>query len=161
MRRVIGIALSFLTWLAVLWTIYEEQHHLALYLGDPEIALGAAEYVDMAVGPVLIAYAIYEIFHAIGLTHALARYAAAHPAFDTLTVGLVAAFAWGVYRDLGHFHHLYLGGEGASPLGGDFDTLAAVFLALGVLKTGYHALLALRKLARLMRTPKASSAAPR
>lgn len=151
MKRAVGVMLSFLTWIAVLWTIYEEQHHLALYLGDPEIALGTAEYIDIVVGAVLIAYAIYEIFHAIGLTHALARYAAAHPAFDALTVGLVAAFAWGVYRDLGHFRHLYLGSEGTSPLGNDFDTLAAAFLALGVLKTSYHALLALRNLARLAR----------
>jgi hypothetical protein len=153
MKRFIGSVLGFLTWLAVLWTIYEEQHHLALYLGDPEIALGTPEYLDLAVGLVLLLYAIYEIFHAIGATSALDRTLAAHPAIDalTLTPALAAALGWGIYRDLGHFQHLYLGAEGTLPFGDDFDELAAAFLALRLLKTGHHALHAVKALARIGR----------
>jgi hypothetical protein len=151
MKRFIGGALSFLTWLAVLWTIYEEQHHLALYLGDREIALGTAEYLDIAVTATLLGYAIYEIFHAIGATRALDRYLAVHPAIDALTLALVAALGWGIYRDVSHFQHLYLGAEGTLPVGDDFDELAAAFLALGCLKTANHARHALRALARIGR----------
>ena len=42
MRSLMRGALRFLTWLAVLRTIYAEQHHLLLYVGDPEIAFGVA-----------------------------------------------------------------------------------------------------------------------
>lgn len=151
MKTALRAALAFLTWLAVLWTIYEEQHHLALYLGDPEIAFGLGEYIDVAVTLLLLGYAIYEIFHIVGATRHLDRYLAAHPAIDALTVVLVAALGWGVYRDLGHFQHLYLGAEGTLPIGDEFDETAAVLLALGVIKTGYHALHAMKGLARLAR----------
>ncbi|HLI22826.1 MAG TPA: hypothetical protein VKV32_17015 [Stellaceae bacterium] len=151
MKSLLRGALRLLTWLAVLWTIYEEQNHLALYLGDPEIALGLGEYLDIAATLLLLGYAIYEIFHFAGATHGIERYFAAHPALDALTLVLVAALGWGVYRDLGHFQHLYLGAEGSLPFGDDFDEAAAALLVLGVIKTGYHALHALRGLGRLGR----------
>lgn len=138
MKSFVRVILGVLTWVAVLWTIYEEQRHLALYLGDPEIAFGIAEYIDIAVTLILLAYATYEVFHFLGRTAPLNRYLAAHPAIDTLTIVLAAALGWGIYRDLGHFQHLYLGSEGTLPLGDDFDLLAALLLALGLLKTGYH-----------------------
>jgi hypothetical protein len=144
-------ALSFLTWLAVLWTIYQEQHHLLLYLGDREIALGAAEYIDIAATLILLGYAGYEIIHFVGATQAIDRALIAHPALDALTTVLVGALGWCIYRDTSHFHHLYLSTEGTLPFGDDFDELAAAFLLLGVLKTGYHALHAWRALGRLHR----------
>lgn len=151
MNFALRAALRILTWLAVLWTIYEEQHHLALYLGDPEIAFGATEYIDVAVTLVLLGYAIYEVFHFVGRAQRLERYLAAHPAIDALTVVLVAALGWGIYRDGGHFQHLYLSEEGGLPFGDDFDLAAAALLALGVVKTGYHALHAMQALIRLGR----------
>jgi hypothetical protein len=151
MRSMARAALSLLTWLAVLWTIYEEQHHLALYLGDPEVALGTGEYIDLAVTVLLLGYAVYEVCHFVGATRRLDRYLAAHPAIDALTVVLVAALGWGIYRDLGHFGHLYLGANGALPFSDDFDQIAAVLLALGAVKTGYHALHAVKALRRLHR----------
>jgi hypothetical protein len=149
MNSVLRSALRVLTWLAVLWTIYEEQHHLALYLGDPEVAFGIAEYVDIPVTAMLLGYAIYEVFHVAGATRRFDRTLAAHPAVDALTVVLVAALGWGIYRDLGHFQHLYLGAEGTLPFGDDFDVLAAALLVLGLVKTGYHALHAVQALGRL------------
>jgi len=137
----------------VAWTIYEEQRHLLLYIGDPEIAFGIAEYIDIAVTATLLAYAVYEIFHFVGATRALDRYVAAHPALDALTLLLLAALGWGIYRDITHFQHLYLGAETGLPLGEDFDVIAAALLALGALKTGYHGLHALRALTRLARRP--------
>lgn len=152
MKALLRGALTLLTWLAVVWTIYEEQHHLALYLGDPEVAFGMAEYVDVAVTLILLGYAIYEVFHVVGATRRVDRFLAAHPAVDTLTALLVVALGWGIYRDLGHFQHLYLGAEGALPFGDDFDELAAALLVLGLVKTGYHALHAMKALARLGRS---------
>ena len=135
----------------MVWTIYEEQRHLLLYIGDPEIAFGIAEYIDIAVTATLLAYAVYEIFHAAGATRALDRYVAAHPAIDALTLLLLAALGWGIFRDITHFQHLYLGRETGQPLSDDVDAIAAALLALGVLKTGNHGLHALRALARLLR----------
>jgi hypothetical protein len=149
MKTWAGRALGLLTWLAVVWTIYEEQHHLMLYLGDPEIAFGLGEYIDIAVTATLLLYAIYEVFHAIHATRALQHYLADHPAIDALTVWLVIALGWGVYRDLSHFHHLYLGGN--LPLGDEFDLAAAALLVLGVVKTGYHGWHAVQALMRLNR----------
>ncbi len=133
----------------MVWTIYEEQRHLLLYLGDPEIAFGIAEYIDIAVTATLLTYAVYEIFHVVGATRALDRYVAAHPAIDALTLLLLAALGWGIFRDITHFQHLYLGSESGLPLGEDFDVIAAALLALGVLKTANHGLHALRALTRL------------
>jgi len=149
MRSLLRATLRFLTWLAVLWTIYAEQHHLMLYVGDPEIAFGVAEYIDVAVTAILLVYAIYEVFHFIGATGALDRYVAAHPAIDALVPILLAALGWGIYRDVTHFRHLFLGAE---PFGDDLDEIAAIFLALGAIKTGYHGIRALRALAHLARS---------
>jgi hypothetical protein len=151
MKAVLRAALAFLTWLAVLWTIYEEQNHLALYLGDHAIAFGAAEYIDVVVTLLLLGYAVYEVFHFVGATRRLDRYLAAHPAIDALTVVFVVALGWGVYRDLGHFRHLYLGEAGTLPFGDDFDETAAALLTLGAIKTAYHALHAIKALVRLGR----------
>lgn len=148
MKSLARAALGGLAWIAVVWTIYEEQRHLALYLGDPEIALGIAEYIDILVTLILLAYAGYEVFHLVGRTAALDRYLAAHPAIDALTAGLLAAFGWGIYRDLSHFHHLYLGSEGTLPFGDDFDAVAAALLVLVLLKAGNHMVCALRELRR-------------
>lgn len=145
-------ALRFLTWLAVLRTIYAEQHHLLLYVGDPEIAFGVAEYIDLAVTAILLGYAIYEVFHFAGTTGALDRYVAAHPAIDALVLILLAALGWGIYRDITHFQHLFLAAELSLPLGDDIDEIAAIFLALDALKTGYHGVHALRALGHLMRS---------
>jgi hypothetical protein len=139
-----------LTWLAVLRTIYAEQHHLMLYLGDPEIAFGIGEYVDMAVTAVLLVYAIYEIFHFVGATGALDRSIAAHPALDALVLLLLLALCWGIYRDITHFGHLFLGDD-IVPGGDRIDEIAAAFLGLDALKTGYHGIGALRALAHLSR----------
>src|SRR5581483_806205 len=98
MRFLIGGTLRFLTWLAVVWTIYAEQRHLLLYVGDHEVAFGIDEYIDVVVTAVLLFYAIYEVFHFAGATEALERYVAAHPAYKTLTFFLLAALAWGIYR---------------------------------------------------------------
>ena len=125
---------------------------MLLYVGDPEIAFGIAEYIDIAVTATLLTYAVYEVFHAVGATAALDRYAAAHPALDALTLLLLAALGWGIFRDVTHFQHLYLGPETSLPLADDFDVIAAALLALGALKTGYHGLHALRALRRLARS---------
>lgn len=144
--------LGALTWLAVLWTIHEELRHLALYLGDREIALGLAEYIDIPVTLILLGYAIGAVLRVAGATRRLDRFLAAHPAIDALTMVLVAALGWGIYRDLGHFQHLYLGSDGTLPFGDDFDLVAAALLALGVVKTGYHGYHCYRAL-RGMRAP--------
>jgi hypothetical protein len=140
-----------LTWLAVLWTIYAEQNHLLLYVGDPEIAFGIAEYVDLAVTAILLVYAIYEVFHFIGATGTLDRYATAHPAIDALVLVLLLALGWGIYRDITHFRHLVVDIDIVLPLGDDFDEIAAAFLTLGAIKTGYHGMRALNALAHLTR----------
>jgi hypothetical protein len=152
MASLLRSALRFLTWLAVLRTIYAEQHHLLLYVGDPEIGFGMAEYVDLAVAAILLGYAIYEVFRFVGATGALDRYVAAHPAIDALALILLAALGWGIYRDVTHFRHLFLDAAVSLPLGDDIDELAAIFLALDALKTGYHGLHALRALAHLTRS---------
>jgi hypothetical protein len=138
--------LGFLTWLAVLWTIYAEQRHLLLYLGDHEIVFGSGEYIDIAVTATLLFYAIYEIFYFAGATRALDRWLAARPALHTLQLLLLAALCWGIYRDLTHFRHLLVG---AHALDDDVDDVAGGVLALGALTTGYHSLRALRAFARL------------
>jgi hypothetical protein len=144
-------ALVFVTWLAVLWTIYEEQRHLMLYLGDPEIAFGLAEYVDIAATATLLLFAVYQVLHFVNATRAIDHYLADHPVIDTLTLWLALALGWGIYRDLSHFQHLYLGAEGALPFGDDFDEIAAALMALGVLKTCYHVWHAIRAVGRLRR----------
>ncbi len=151
MRSLMRATLSFLTWLAVLWTIHAEQQHLMLYVGDPEIAFGIAEYIDIAVAAILLAYAICEVFHFVGATGALERYVAAHPAIDALALILLAALGWGIYRDVTHFRHLLAGTALGQPLSDEFDALAAAFLALGAIKTGYHGIRALRALTHLTR----------
>ena len=143
MRSLSRATLRFLTWLAVLWTIYAEQRHLLLYVGDPEIALGIGEYIDIAVTAILLGYAVYEIFHFIGATRALDRYAAAHPALDALVLILLAALAWGIYRDVTHFQHLFAEAPSDPALDDDVDELAGGVLALGALKTAYHGIRAL------------------
>lgn len=148
MKRLAAGALSGLTWLAVLWTIYEEQRHLGLYLGARDIALGIGEYIDIAATLVLLLYAGYEVFHFLGRSGALDRFVAGRPALAELGLVLLAALGWGIYRDLSHFQHLFLG---AAPLSDDVDAVAAGFLGLGVLKTGYHALRAALMLAQLRR----------
>lgn len=150
MKSLAAGALRGLTWLAVLWTIYEEQRHLALYLGARDIPLGTGEYIDIAATLVLLLYAGYEVFHFLGRSGALDRFVAGRPAFAELGLLLLAALAWGIYRDLSHFQHLFLG-AGAERLDDDFDAVAAVFLLLGVVKTGYHAFHAALVLARLRR----------
>lgn len=151
MKSVVRGTLRLLTWLAVLWTIYEEQHHLALYIGNPAMALGIGEYIDIAVTLLLLGYAIYEVFQFAGRTYRVERYLAAHPGIDALIVVMLAALGWGIYRDVSHFQHRYLSAEGALPFGDAFDEAAAAFLVLGVIKTGYHAVRALRGLRRLLR----------
>jgi hypothetical protein len=150
MRSLLHGTLRFLTWLAVLWTIYAEQRHLLLYAGDHEIAFGDGEYIDIVVTAVLLGYAICEIFRFAGATGPLDRYLAAHPALDTLRFLLLAALCWGVYRDLTHFHHLFIDSHGAAALDDEVDDAAGIVLALGALKTGYHGLHAMRAVARLI-----------
>jgi hypothetical protein len=135
----------------VLWTIYAEQNHLLLYVGDPEIAFGITEYIDLAVTAILLVYAIYEVFHFIGATSAIDRYAAMHPAIDTLVLVMLLALGWGIYRDVTHFRHIFVGTDIRLSLGADFDELAAAFLALGAIKTGYHGMRALNAVAHLTR----------
>jgi hypothetical protein len=135
----------------VLWTIYAEQNHLLLYVGDPEIAFGITEYIDLAVTAILLVYAIYEVFHFIGATGAIDRYAAVHPAIDTLVLVMLLALGWGIYRDVTHFRHIFVGTDIRLSLGADFDELAAAFLALGAIKTGYHGMRALNAVAHLTR----------
>jgi hypothetical protein len=135
----------------VLWTIYAEQNHLLLYVGDPEIAFGITEYIDLAVTAILLVYAIYEVFHFIGATSAIDRYAAVHPAIDTLVLVMLLALGWGIYRDVTHFRHIFVGTDIRLSLGADFDELAAAFLALGAIKTGYHGMRALNAVAHLTR----------
>jgi hypothetical protein len=135
----------------VVWTIYAEQRHLLLYVGDHEIAFGNGEYLDIIVTAVLLFYAIYEVFHFAGATEALDRYVATHPACKTLTFLLLAALAWGIYRDLTHFRHLFASANAVAPLDDDdVDDVAGGILALGALKTGYHGLRALRVFSRLV-----------
>ena len=143
--------LRFLTWLAVVWTIYAEQRHLLLYVGDREIAFGAGEYIDIAATAALLGYAVYEIFHFAGATRALDRAVAAHPALDLFVLVLLLALAWGIYRDLTHFQHLLIGAQDDPALDDDVDDVAASILALGALKTAYHGIRALRALAHLTR----------
>jgi hypothetical protein len=152
MRSLARATLRLLTWLAVLWTIYTEQHHLMLYVGDPEIAFGIAEYIDIAVAAILLVYAVYEVFHFIGATGALDRTIAAHPVLDALVLILLAALGWGIYRDFTHFRHLFFGAAISLPISDDVDELAAGFLALGALKTSYHGVRALRALTHLTRS---------
>jgi hypothetical protein len=151
MQSLARAMLRFLTWLAVLWTIYAEQRHLLLYLGDPEIAFGIGEYVDIAVTAILLLYAVYEIFHFIGATRALDRVVAAHPALDALVLVLLLALAWGVYRDITHFHHLFVDAGSDPALDDDVDEVAGGVLALGALKTAYHGIRALRVLMQIAR----------
>jgi len=151
MRSLTLGALRFLTWLAVLWTIYAEQRHLLLYLGDREIVFGNGEYIDIVVTATLLVYAIYEVFHFAGATAALDRYIAVHPALKTLTLLLLAALGWGIYRDLTHFRHLFAHAPVDVALDeDDVDEVAGAVLAMGALQTGYHALRALRVFARLI-----------
>ena len=135
----------------MLWTIYAEQNHLLLYVGDPEIAFGITEYIDLAVTAILLVYAIYEVFHFICATRAIDRYAAVHPAIDTLVLVMLLALGWGIYRDVTHFRHIFVGTDIRLSLGADFDELAAAFLALGAIKTGYHGMRALNAVAHLTR----------
>ena len=144
--------LRFLTWLAVLWTIYAEQRHLLLYVGDHEVAFGDGEYMDIVVTAVLLCYAVYEIFRFAGATGALDRYVAAHPALDTLRFLFLAALCWGIYRDITHFRHLFVDTRADAALDDEVDDFAGIILALGALKTGYHTLLAVRAVARLIAT---------
>lgn len=141
--------LRFLTWLAVLWTIYAEQRHLLLYFGDHEIAFGNGEYIDIAATALLLGYAIYEIFHFAGATRLLDGYIATHPALDALVLILLLALGWGIYRDVTHFHHLFAAVRGDAALDDDVDEVAGSLLAFGALKTAYHGLRALRALVQL------------
>jgi hypothetical protein len=150
MRSLTHATLRFLTWLAVLWTIYAEQRHLLLYVGDHEVAFGDGEYIDLVVTTVLLCYAVYEVFRFAGATGALDRYVAAHPALDTLRFLLLAALCWGIYRDITHFRHLFVNAHGDAALDDEVDDFAGIVLALGALKTGYHGLHALRAFARLI-----------
>jgi hypothetical protein len=150
MRSLTYGTLRFLTWVAVLWTIYAEQRHLLLYVGDREIAFGSGEYLDILVTAVLLLYAVYEVFHFVRATGALDRYIAAHPALAMLRFLFIAALCWGIYRDLTHFWHLFVDAPIDPSLDDDVDDVAAAILALGTLKTGYHGMLALRAFARLM-----------
>ena len=131
----------------MVWTIYAEQRHLLLYVGDHEIAFGTGEYLDIAVTFVLLFYAFYEIFQFGGMTRRLDAYVAAHPALDTLRFLLLLALGWGIYRDLTHFRHLFIGAH--VPLDDDGDIAAGTVLALGALKTGYHGVRAVRAFAHL------------
>jgi hypothetical protein len=149
MRFRTGGTLRLLTWLAVLWTIYAEQRHLLLYVGDHEIAFGSGEYIDIAATAVLLAYAVYEVFHFAGATGALDRIVAAHPAFDSLVIILLLALGWGIYRDVTHFHHLFIGAYSDTSLDDDVDDVAGSLLALGALKTAYHGIRAVRALTHL------------
>ena len=60
------------------------------------------------------------------------------------------ALGWGIYRDLTHFGHLFLGAD-ILPYGDRFDEFAAIFLALDAIKTGYHGVKALSALTHLAR----------
>ncbi|HEY3919883.1 MAG TPA: hypothetical protein VGL83_18980 [Stellaceae bacterium] len=154
MKSLAAGALRGLAWLAVLWTLYEEQRHLALYLGASGIAFGIGDYIDIAASVVLLVYAGYEVFHFLGRSGAVDRILAAHPAIEAARLVLLAALAWGIYRDIGHFQHLFLGaGETLAP-SDEIDEVAAGFLALGGLKTGYHALRALLVMGKLRRRGK-------
>lgn len=134
----------------MVWTIYAEQRHLMLYVGDPEIAFGIGEYIDIVVTATLLIYAVYEIFHFAGRTRRLDAYVAAHPACKTLTFLLLAALAWGIYRDLTHFRHLFASATAVPFDDDDIDEVAGGILALGALKTGYHGLRAVRVFSRLI-----------
>jgi len=151
MRSLTNGTLRFLTWLAVLWTIYAEQRHLLLYVGDHEIAFGSGEYVDIVATAVLLLYAVYEICHFAGATRALDAYVAAHPALDALVLVVLIALGWGIYRDITHFRHLFVGAYGDLSLDDEVDDVAGSILALGALKTAYHGLRALRAFAHLAR----------
>lgn len=132
----------------MVWTIYAEQRHLLLYVGDHEIAFGIGEYIDVVVTAALLFYAVYEVFHFAGLTRRLDAYTAAHPALDMLRFLLLAALCWGIYRDLTHFRHLFIGAQ--LPLDDEVDDVAGVILALGALKTGYHGVRAVRAFTHLI-----------
>jgi hypothetical protein len=133
----------------VVWTIYAEQRHLLLYVGDHEIAFGNGEYIDIVVTAVLLVYAIYEVFHFAGAMRALDRYVAAHPALDRLVLILLLALAWGIYRDITHFRHLFVEAFSKPSLDNDVDDVAGSILVLGALKTSYHGIRALRALTHL------------
>jgi hypothetical protein len=135
----------------VVWTIYAELRHLLLYVGDHEIAFGTGEYLDIVVTAVLIVYAIYEVFQFAGATRTLDRYAAAHPALDMLRFLLLGALCWGIYRDITHFQHLFVGAH--QPLDEEADEVAGIILALGALKTGYHGVRAVRAFMHLTSAP--------
>jgi hypothetical protein len=149
MRSFARGTLRFLTWLAVLWTIYAEQLHLLLYVGDPAIAFGSGEYLDIAATAVLLCYAVYETLHFAGATRALDRAVAAHPAHNGVVLILLLALGWGIYRDLTHFHHLFIDAQGDPALEEEIDDVAGSILVLGALKTAYHGIRALRVLTRL------------
>ena len=149
MRCLTRGTLRLLTWLAVVWTIYAEQRHLLLYVGNHEIAFGIGEYVDIVVTAILLAYAIYETLHFAGATRALDRTVAAHPALDALVLILLLALGWGIYRDVTHFHHLVVAAPADPPLEDEVDDVAGSILALGALQTAYHGIRALRALTHL------------
>jgi len=149
MRSLTNGTLRFLTWLAVLWTIYAEQRHLLLYVGDHEIAFGSGEYVDIVATAVLLLYAVYEICHFAGATRALDAYVAAHPALDALVLVVLIALGWGIYRDITHFRHLFVEAFSKPSLDNDVDDVAGSILVLGALKTSYHGIRALRALTHL------------
>jgi hypothetical protein len=135
----------------VVWTIYAEQRHLLLYLGDHEIVFGSSEYLDVVVTAVLLVYAVYEVFHFAGMTPRLDAYIAAHPALDMLRFLLLGALCWGIYRDLTHFQHLFVGAH--QLLDEEADEVAGIILALGALKTGYHGVRAVRAFMHLTSAP--------
>jgi hypothetical protein len=138
-----GNLLAFLMWLADLWTIYEE----CLYLtgqAAPDKAFDPIAVIDIAITLVLIAYAVYAALHATIATAALDRFTAAHHEFDGLLLLLIFAFGWGIYRDFSHFHHQYFDADIDGLLRDQLDTIAAVFLSLGVLKMASHAASAIK-----------------
>jgi hypothetical protein len=142
MKRLGRAAADLLVLVALVWTAYEEARHLVLTFGDG-VPAGIVDYIDILVTVTLLGFALYELAHLAGITARLDRFILLHEAWLAF---LLAALAWGIYRDVIHFHHRYLGADGSLPLDDEVDIVAAVVLALALLKIGHHMLGALKGL---------------
>lgn len=140
MKRLARVAADLLVLLALLWTVYEEARHLILTVAGSAPA-GIVDYVDILVTVTLLGFALYELGHLAGVTARLDRFIILHEAW---LVFLLGALGWGIYRDVIHFHHRYLGADGNLPFDDEVDVAAAAVLALALLKIGHHMLGALK-----------------
>jgi hypothetical protein len=133
---------------ALLWTVHGEQRHLGLYLAPgPHGTAGFREAIDVVATLILFGFAIYELFHMAGMTKRFDRFIAAHPALEPLSVVLLIALCWGIFRDATHFHHEYLVPD--SDADEVFDLMAVAVLGLEALKLGYHGVVAVKTLGGL------------